>query len=1234
MVHRRLPLPDDRPPSSCILDDTEPSTLSLPIRFGTQVRSLPQSIGAYRILREVGSGGMGVVYEGFDPRLKRRAAIKMIRGGTGLSDDALRRFQTEAEAVAQTQHPNIVQIYEVGWHEGKPFVALEYLSGGSLHAKAANKPQSPPEAAATVRILADAVHHAHTSGVIHRDLKPANVLFTADGIAKITDFGAARLTLDSPSSEPSSAITRVGEVIGTPQYMAPEQARGTPDSITPAVDVYALGALLYHLLTGRPPHDGPDAYDVLTSALQNDPVPPRRLVPKVPRDLETICLKALAKHPAHRYRNAAAMAEDLKRFLEGESIEARPDSAVVRLWKKAKRKPAIAGLILGIVVVSLVGLGGVIWYFNKAVEQATLATHREAIANRKTVEAQNAKNDAESSRDRKESALYSSQISEAAMTLESGDYGKAKEMLGLSVPQPGKKDLRQWEWHYLNRLGNNHLWRTTFKSEDGNESFWPAALAVSPDGKRIAISAGNPYGTSPHDYNWDLTRPAQLFIVNIATGAIEQVWKDFEQGKIDDLRWLDDDRILANPVQYRPKIVRLSTREVLQNWPLPEGPYIEDGYTRARVSPDGKHIAMAVGRRTYAMYNVETGLREGIQTIDSTKPETDRGMSTHTLSNSGWMTTWRNQEHWVIHLPTGRVLTHREEILQTCAFDPTGRYFAIRRGRSEKQHSHLDFYDLQSGKMLWSQQDGNVGAYDRLMFSPDGETIIECYNGPAHVRVKRARDGHHLFEFRGHIGRIWDLVFSPDSRYLATCANDASIRVWEMGTGEEVARYRGHSTGARCLAFAPNSWQIISGGMDGTAIAWDFTRQRADGYKLPAFPEMGPSMGGAFAGGVWFGTDGLARYLDTSRSRLATFDPRTHTPTAVVTLDTMKPRADKSAADFALTADGHWLLGTCCRSPGVPPLTLWDTRTGAVIRTFTELDGSLVAAAISADGEFAAATSFDIRDGRKESIRRELLLWNARTGQLLWKQSLGEINYPALRFRPGSRELYAGVYSGDTGQNGLHVFDLDKPETKREIPGKGESFIQQIEFSNDGRSLVYIDYGNFTDNHRVRRIDLTGQTPEWSRPFRGPITGLAFSPDGRRIATARHDDIVVLWNADDGSETLVKAVPQNRFGDYAFPSRVAFSPDNRSLVANGSNGQLSVWLTDEGTPANADAVPHRYREAEQSAYAFHFRAAWQLQDKPESAAFHFHRDWLDKLLPPNEHMKDEWQKLKVLTKQD
>ena len=348
-----------------IAKNGKPGSDNLAMRVGSQ-----PVIPGYEIIRELGRGGMGVVYEARQERLNRLVAVKVLLGGRYATVTSQARFKAEVDAIGRMQHPNLIQVFDVGEYDGRVYYSMEYLGGGSLEDRIGNVPLPPRKAAELLKILADAIEAVHEHGVIHRDLKPANILLTtADatnersgvqgfGIPKISDFGLAKRT-DIPSGP-----TLTEHILGTPTYMAPEQAAGRSRQVGPATDIYSLGAILYRLLIGRPPFVGETVIEIVRQVADSDPVPPRHLQPTIPIDLETICLKCLNKQPTQRYSSAAALAEDLRRFLADEPILARPINWFGRLVKWVRRRPAVASLIAvsGLAVVGLLAAG---WWFNQ-----------------------------------------------------------------------------------------------------------------------------------------------------------------------------------------------------------------------------------------------------------------------------------------------------------------------------------------------------------------------------------------------------------------------------------------------------------------------------------------------------------------------------------------------------------------------------------------------------------------------------------------------------------------------------------------------------------------------------------------------------------------------------------------------------------------------------------------------------------------------------------------------------
>jgi hypothetical protein len=427
----------------------------------------------YEVLDKLGQGGMGIVYKARQINADRLVALKMILAGGHADADQLTRFRTEAEAIARLQHPHVVQVFEVGTHNGLPFFSLEFCAGGSLDKKLAGTPLPPRETATLVAKLAQGVQAAHEAKVLHRDLKPGNVLLAADGTPKVTDFGLAK-KLDA------QGVTITGVIMGTPSYMAPEQARGASQELGPAVDVYALGAILYECLTGRPPFRAATTWDTLHQVLTREPVPPRQLNVQVPRDLETVCLKCLHKEAIKRYASAPELADELGRFLRGEPIVARPVGRLERGVKWARREPRVAGMLAAVLGVLAVGV-------TVSTMLAVKATQNE----QKVLEHK-----------------YRAEMILVQREYEAGNLEHIRELLEAQIPRGwNATDFRGFEWYFWERLSRPNM-KPDYNIDDFERipdvlrrpGSWPldrqdsisghtavvSCVSFSPDGRRLA----------------------------------------------------------------------------------------------------------------------------------------------------------------------------------------------------------------------------------------------------------------------------------------------------------------------------------------------------------------------------------------------------------------------------------------------------------------------------------------------------------------------------------------------------------------------------------------------------------------------------------------------------------------------------------------------------------------------------------------------------------------------------
>jgi hypothetical protein len=466
------------------------------------------------LFEEIARGGMGVVYRARQASVNRPVALKMILSGQLASADEVRRFQTEAEAAANLDHPNIVPIYEVGEHEGRHYFSMKLVEGCSLAGQIERFVGDPPAATRLLAMVAGAVHHAHQRQILHRDLKPGNVLLDREGRPHVTDFGLAKkLGRDS-------RLTQSGAVVGTPSYMAPEQAAANK-GLTTAADVYSPGAILPELLTGRPPFRAQIPLETLLLALEREPERLQSFNPRVDSDLETICLKCLDKDPQRRYGSAEALAEDLERWLRHEPIMARPLGGLERSWRWCRRNPAVAGLVAATTVTLVCGILVATALALLADRNARAAAASALLANneKEAADKERAVAVAEKERANQESEragqstvdalrnLYLSRMNQAHLAWQVGQVGRLRELLDAEVPeQNGGHDFRAFEWHYLNRLTHSG-WRTY------NGFGKPVAgVAFSPDGKPLAVCVG---GQSMIE-----TRPigGEILVVETETG--------------------------------------------------------------------------------------------------------------------------------------------------------------------------------------------------------------------------------------------------------------------------------------------------------------------------------------------------------------------------------------------------------------------------------------------------------------------------------------------------------------------------------------------------------------------------------------------------------------------------------------------------------------------------------------------------------------------------------------------
>jgi eukaryotic-like serine/threonine-protein kinase len=875
------------------------------------------AVEGYEILGEIGRGGMGVVYKARQVRLSRVVALKMILAGTHAGAEHLGRFRTEAEAVASLHHPNIVQIYDVGEQEGRPYLALEYLDGGSLDNRLDGTPWSVSRAAALIETLARAVHVAHQAGIVHRDLKPGNVLFTADGTPKITDFGLAK-RLDSLTAQ-----TQSGAIMGTPSYMAPEQAAGRVGVVGPHADVYSLGAVLYELLTGRAPFKAESPLDTVLQVMHDEPVRPRRLNPKVPADLETICLKCLDKEPYRRYHSGRALADDLRRFLEGEPVRARPVTTLVRVLHWTRRRPAVAGLI-GALAAAFVGLiaSGVGWWYNARLQTALDETHQAKRA------AELARLAEDEQRHRAEAALannlYLNRVALAEREWRAGNVARADALLDACAPAGNRLDPRHWEWHYLKRLCHAEL-QTLKGHGDG-----VGGVAYSPDGSLLA-SAG-----------WDQT----VGVWETATGRRRHTLRGHTSW-VRRVAFGPDGRQLVSCGDDRTlRLWDVATGTPLATWTAHDGQVHGVAWSR-----DGRRLASAGADQAVKAWDAKThqllftllGHRGMVEDV-AFSPDGER------LASAGEDRTVRV---WDLATQKERFTIPAHGKPVTCvAFSPDGK-----RLGSAGLDRMVRLWDAGSGQEVFTLT-GHATPVRAVAFSPDGTRLASA---GLVVKLWETATGDEVFALRGHTQNILGVAFSPDGTRLATASEDGTLKVWDGRTSPEYRSFAGHRGEVNALAFSPDGQLLASAADDGSVRVWDVPRGAAR-YTFAKHPK-------GEATGVAFSPDGT-RLAACHNGDLTLWDLRTgeeqFTLQGAGMFAAFSPDGGTLAtASYEVTDGAHY----------VGYVRLWNAVSGAEKHRFESLPDLVSGLAFSPDGARVACTA-------RRRLNTDLVaVWNVAAGR-------------------------------------------------------------------------------------------------------------------------------------------------------------------------------------------------------------------------------------------------------------
>jgi WD40 repeat protein len=1080
---------------------------AMPIR---PPRSVANEIGlgasamppGFDILGEIDRGGMGIVYMARDVALRRIVALKCIKPGHELTPNDVRKLKEEAEKAAHVKHASIVGIYSVGEWNGLPYFIMEYCAHGSLRKYLKSKgPLASADAARLLERLAAAVQAAHNHNLVHRDLKPENILLfgpasdsekvlsvsqnsllpLGDYMPKITDFGLAkRLDVET-------RFTATGTILGTPHYMAPEQANGQVDQIGPPSDIYSLGVILYECLVGKPPFLADSVQKTLALVLSDtEAVPVRKLQPNSPRDLETICQKCLNKKPQQRYQTAAELARDLSLFLAGKPIMARPISPVAKGYRWVKRNPVVASL-LALVLCFL--LGGTVAANWSAWHEYSLRVDLQK--SNKQLDQTNTKLDQTNTQ--LEKTLYQHRVSlaERDLTLRN-DIERAEQLL-----QECPEHLRNWEWNYLRQLLDEPPRPPLLGHEYGVFS-----VAYSPRGDRLA--SGSTDGTVRI---WDTRsgQPVHLFQGHIPfalrfTKAVHNfrfpvtsvafspdgkrivscsLTLDLFNGQqalfgLDPTKLMDQ---VGNPqaIQDINPIGVVKIWDVETNQELVTYDKHKNLVMCAKYSPDGKWIASCSWDRTIHVWNAETGetkvILRGHQDWMNRLSFTPDGRSIVTPSLDGTVKMWE--------LETGTVQqTLIRSITPFCdvRFSRDGKLFA-----TAALDGSVGIWNATTWQHLHTFHAHNGGAFE-IDFTPDGTRLVS--GGYDHtVKLWEPRTGEHILTLRGHTDMVFSVAVSPDGRQIASGCFDFTVRLWDTSpttAGEiTVLSPQGHSKRVNDVAFSPDGQSLASCGWDTTVKLWN--ARTGEEQRTLAGPE----------GPIWR----MAFSHDSSKLAAANWD-RTIWLWDTRTGKKLHILTGHSSLAYAVAfSPDNRHLASCC-ADGL--IKIWSVADGQCLHTFRGHLNLAYALQYSPDGQFLATASGD----------KSIKVWKlGKEKPELVKTLHGHTTVVfQIAFHPDDQQLVSASWDKT-----LILWDLrtgKRLQTFRGHSGK----VNGVAFHPNGDRIV-----SAGEDKTVRVWD--AQTGKELRPpilHRAALASVAYSPDGEWIATGSWylKGGVKIWKAD------------------------------------------------------------------------------------------------------------------------
>ncbi len=1015
----------------------------------------PAQIGDYIIEEKIAHGGLGTVFRARQQKLNREVALKLLRSGQFATAEEKQRFQSEAQAAARLDHPNIVSIYEIGEDRGHAYLSMALIKGPSLASLLVEAPIPPKKAAQWMLQVTRAVAYAHSLGIIHRDLKPANILLDPSGRVFVTDFGLAKMLGQE------SGITHTGQIMGTPSFMPPEQAEGKAGQVGPASDIYSLGATLFCLIIGRPPFQSASVVETLKQVCELEPISPRQINPAVDRDLDTICMKCLQKVPARRYPTAQALEEDLLRFVEGRPILARPITGAERMWRHVQRNPGLATLQVAIPLILVLGTAISLMFAQRASEQAALADEKTKLANSKTDEAM----------EFAKRALERSYIAEQLnirRAWEENRPDRVLQMLDRQRPEKtGGTDLRGLEWYHWQRLAQQN--RRTLAMGDTIHDF-----ALSPDGLQLVVVGQKKpmrlLDAVSGEMKWEFTGSLLKTIGEIRGVAISPDGKQIVTGSADGM----------------VRLWNATTGAVIRTFQGHHGQVVSVAF-----HPAGHEIASGGADATVILWDLQSGKQKLTFREQSGRVATlayhPTGNSIASAGQDSLVRVWDPQ--------SGKSLFScdaRTQRVHRVRFSPNGKFLAA-TGLSGTTH----LWDSLSGKEIHSFPKVDRFTYG-IAFSPDSLRLLDT--SPAKgIRIFDVSSGELIEELHGgHTENTKAIAFFPDGKSLVTAGDDETLRWWDRAE-YSTKILAGHKLGITSLAASSDGRWFASGaggrilpptafpGPLGEILIWDaptetlkhhLTGQPGEVTRVAFCPQSGRL---ASAGGRW--DDQIKRF---TTGLVQFWDPAT--------------------GNKLLSLEGHTDCVTCLSfSPDGKNLVtggmdgqviLWDVETAKPLRTFPGMKGFIRDVDFHPKGGKIAA-----RDSEK-NIR----IWNAKTGTVLnqFRAKGDPTGFSAgeLRFSPdGSRLAYSG---------------MDPLITIREcLTGEMVSEVKDtiytpsyIEFTDDGRRILTVG-----DEPFLRFWDVQSGCELFT--MRNPISGIAaaaFSSDKKKILIASWDKTISIWN--------------------------------------------------------------------------------------------------------------------------